>query len=423
MRPYQTLSILIALLCFSIFVSAQANLETLYKNHQFFELRDELKTKTDDKSGKILFYRGAIANKFNRPLDSIKILQQFLKTANKQNDAKTMADAYEILMDDYIKTYQYARAVETIKTVLTDFKTVLEPEEIKDYDNVQKLYNSIAKVAPQTILFEGDTQIQATRDKANLLNIPVEINAQKINFVFDTGANISTITVSTAKRMNLTIIESDFDVGSSTKELVKSKLAVAPVMKIGNITVHNAVFLVFEDSALAFPQINYQIEGIIGFPIIEAMRRITITKQNVFTVPRRSEKQAAIQNLCLDGLLPVIQGMYNNRKMAFVFDTGAVTSTLHPPFFEMQKEEITKTYKPQKTKIGGAGGSQEIDSYLLKDVSIDFSGKRAAFPQIRLLTEAANDQMRDFYGNLGQDLIKQFDKMTINFEAMSVVFE
>ncbi|MGI8555727.1 MAG: retropepsin-like aspartic protease family protein [Pyrinomonadaceae bacterium] len=423
MKRNSIFSLPILLLFFLISASAQSNLDVLYRNHRYFELRDEIKKIKGDTSPSILFYRGAVANKFNQPQTSIALLQEFLKTVKSEANAKTIADAYGILSDDYIKTYQYANAADTLKTLANDFKTVLAPDEIKDHDNDYKLYNAIRNVPPQTVSFGGDTQIQGIRDAAKLLNLPVEANGQQMNFIFDTGANLSTMSVSTANKLGLKTIEADFDVGSTTTARVKSKLAVLPTLKIGNMTIHNAVFLVFEDSALFFQRINFQINAIIGFPIIEAMRQITLTRQDVMTIPAHPQKKISVQNLCLDGLSPLVQGTYNNEKMIFIFDTGAQTSNFYPPFFQSQKEQITKNYQLQKTGVGGVGGSQQVDSYVLKDISIEIGGKIAHFPKINLIAEVFNDQAKNYYGNLGQDLIKQFDKMTLDFEAMNITFE
>jgi len=41
----------------------------------------------------------------------------------------------------------------------------------------------------------------------------------------------------------------------------------------------------------------------------------------------------------------------------------------------------------------------------------------------KLITEAINDDSREFYGNLGQDVIKQFDKMTLDLKNMQLIFQ
>ena len=47
----------------------------------------------------------------------------------------------------------------------------------------------------------------------------------------------------------------------------------------------NVVFLVLDDEDISFPQIEYYINGIIGFPVIEAMDEVRISKNN--TIFRR----------------------------------------------------------------------------------------------------------------------------------------
>lgn len=408
---------------FTLNAQPAKNLETLYQKRSYFVLRDELAKQVNDSSNKILFYRGAVANKFNQPLESVALLKQYLQGANAKTESKTIAEAYKILADSYIKSYQYANAAASLKIVLSKYKIYYGKVELKDIESDFQIYKSVSKVVPQTASLNGDTEIQASRDKANLLNIPVEISNQRMDFVFDTGANQSTLTVSTAKKLGLSLIESNFDVGTSSNIRVKSELAVAPTLRIGNAEFHNVIFLVIPDSALSFPKANYQINGIVGFPVIEAMRQITITKNDKLIVPANPSTKKTVQNLCLDGLTPMIEGSYKGERMFFEFDTGAVTSTLYAPFFQTRRREILAKYKPQKMGVGGAGGVQRVLEYKLKNESFEFAGKTVVFPEIDLVPKSINEDSRYFYGSVGQDLIKQFDHMTIDFAAMSIVFE
>jgi hypothetical protein len=96
---------------------------------------------------------------------------------------------------------------------------------------------------------------------------------------------------------------------------------------------------------------------------------------------------------------------------------------LYPPFFKAYEEEIKATGISQPEEIVGAGGSKEVPAYRVQNIIMTFSGKEARFPTVKVLTEETLDNSRYFYGNLGRDLIQQFEKMTLNFESMSIIFE
>lgn len=398
-------------------VFAQKGLDALYKSKQYFDLRDELAKHSRRKSAKLLFYRGVIANRFNQNANAIKFLRQYIASSDTDN----LAEAYEELADSYTKTYQYRQAAETYKILTERFKDRISPEKIADHKNSYGLWNSLKDIAPQSTSITRDLRLQAKRDKADLLNLPVTINGQKMDLVFDTGANLPVITASTAKRLGLKIIESSVSVGSSTDSHVNSKLAVADV-KIGDAVIKNAVFLVFDDRLLYFPQITYQINGIIGFPIIESLGNFTVTQKNEFIVNLKPANSKAGQNLCLDGLLPLVAGFYHGRRMTFSLDSGADRSMFYQSFFKADEQNIKKLAKPQKIKLGGAGGTQEVNGFIF-DLDINIANKKARFENASVASEVSNENSKYLYGNLGQDLIKQFAKMTMNFKTMQIIFE
>jgi len=348
-------------------------------------------------------------------------LQKYLKKADKNSAHR--ADAYEILADNYTKEFRYGQAADTYKFLLDNFRQTLDAQRVKGYENVFGLWNALRQTSPQTVEFKGDSNIHGTRDAAKLLNIPVEIGAIKDNFVFDTGAGLSTMTVSTARKFGLQIIEADVSVGSATDISVKSKLAVAPVLKIGGATLRNVVFLVLEDKAMSFPQINYQIHGIIGFPVIRSLGKVSIGADNQVSIMAKSAKTKTEPNLALQGLTPIVAGFHRDKRLIFVFDTGAVSSDLYPPFFRSNEAEITSNRTPQKVKVGGAGGFKEMTAYRLPEVQLNIGGKTVRLTNARIFNEQSNENSRYYYGNLGQDLIKQFDKMTLDFRAMQITFQ
>ena len=400
-------------------VSAQVSLENLYRGRQYFDLRDALAKRSKENSPALLFYRGIVANRFNQLRKSDEFLQKYLDG----NEAAHQQDAYETLADNYTRTFDYGKAADVYKLVLDRFKDKIDAEKKKDYENSFGLWDSLRNSPKQEVTFNNDLSVQGTRDKADLLNLPVEISGQKMDFVFDTGANLSTMTVSTAKKLGLKIIESSVSVNSSSDIKVNSKLAVVPSLKLGSATFRNVVFLVFDDKSLFFPQINYQINGIIGFPVMESLGNITITRKDAVSAKARIEEIEGEPNMCLEELKPLVAGIINNRKLIFTFDSGAVTSTFYPKFFEANRRQILRLAKPKKIKLGGAGGFKEVNAYFLNDLNLTIAGKTAKFAEAEIITEAVNDESRNFYGNLGQDLIKQFERMTLDFRAMKLIFE
>jgi hypothetical protein len=418
MRKVKTSFAAILLLAVPAVVFGQHTLESLLKDRQYFELRRAVgaeRTATPES----LFYRAVVANRFNRLDESIELMDRYLREPKPTNARQ----AYEIQADNYLKTFQYGKAADTYQLLLDKFGRSVSQEERDGYANSRGLWNALRSIPRQSVAIDGEVKVQGTRDQANLLNVPVEIGGQKANFVFDTGANLSTITASTAAKLGLKIIDTGVSVGSSSDIKVDSKLAVAPEMKLGAAIVRNVVFLVLEDKSLFFPQIKYQIHGIVGFPVMEAIGRVTIARNNEVTLSTRRVESIVDPNLCLEDLKPLVQATVNGQDQIYAFDTGAVTTTFYPPFLEANRQSIVTQAKLEKMQMGGAGGAKQVSIYSLPKLQMTIAGKTAQFTKVKVLTEPVNDESRNFYGNLGQDLIKQFERMTLDFRAMRLEFE
>ena len=100
------------------------------------------------------------------------------------------------------------------------------------------------------------------------------------------------------------IIPVDIKVGTITGDKLLAKLAVCSKLTMGNIDLFNVVFLVLPDEALSFPQINYQINGILGFPLIESLKEIRITQDGHFIVPLVAQTTSKSSNMAMNGLTP-----------------------------------------------------------------------------------------------------------------------
>ncbi|MGE5399099.1 MAG: pepsin/retropepsin-like aspartic protease family protein, partial [Ignavibacteriales bacterium] len=365
---------------------------------------------------------GAVSNKFNQLEKSIDYIKKYIDKTGNNSSAEYMTESYDILADNYVKSYQYRKAAESYQIILDRFTSYLDEAKVEDIRNSVKLWKAFSEVPPQSVRLNGDTKIKTEKDKVGLTNIPVEINGNKLGFIFDTGAGISSITKSYANMLHFRIVDDSIAVNAFTGNVVYASLGIAPAVKIGNAVIENSVFLVFNDSDLSVPSLNYQCRGIIGFPVIESLGEVTLTRTDSLIIPERAGRHL-LQNMCLAGLSPIILGEFNGRKLSFNLDTGAKNSVLYQPFFQNFEQSIKENSEMQTRELAGAGGSKKLTVYRLKNFSINISGRSAGLEQVTVLTEPLDENNRYFYGNLGQDIIGQFNRMTLNFETMSLILE
>src|SRR5438270_12536001 len=101
------------------------------------------------------------------------------------------------------------------------------------------------------------------------MEIPVRNEAGAFSGVFDTRANISTITQTCAKKLGLRLLSVSYNEGSGATGIqFKTGLGVADSLYIGDLLVRNVVFQVMPDSILYIAPVKFQLNMIIGFPVI-----------------------------------------------------------------------------------------------------------------------------------------------------------
>ena len=396
----------------------QTSLATLYREKQFFLLRDELAERTSEHSPSHTFYRGVIANRFNKLRESNELIRAYLMT----NDLSHQREAHETLADNYVRMYEYGKAADEYALLIEQFGKTVDRKQLDDYLNSEGMFGALRSTQRQELKSDGELRLHGTRDAVGMLNLPVEINGRQEDFVFDTGAELSVVTESTAKKVGLKIIDMKYSVSTSTDISIESKLAVASAMKLGNAIVKNVVFLVLEDKALYFPPVKYQIKGIVGFPVMEAFGSVTISRDDEVTAGNRLSSNDSRSNMFLEGLKPVVEAEVFGKTMGFTFDTGGVTSTFYPKFLKANRTYIVRHSKLQRRKAGGAGGMKSVMAYMLKNLEMTISGQTIKLRVAEIYPKPLNEESRIFYGNLGQDVIKQFATMTLDFQSMKLIF-
>lgn len=412
--------LLFGCLCFFMVSCGQQDNKTfleiyaLIEKSNYFEARELLDLQKQNLSSRQKLFIGAILdNAFNRNVNSQKKTDRLLAKTRLLPDS-LLSRLYAIREDNAIKMYQYRQAAMADSVRLSDFGHILTETEKKDIQNNMTLWSALSHVSPQEVIIEGETVLELHKDMVGLDNIPVLAGGDTLDFIFDTGANLSTLCMSVAEKMGMDIIPTEIQVGSITGEKVPARLAVCDQMSIGNAQLKNVVFLVFPDDQLSFPQIGYKMSGILGYPVMEAFGEIQITREGTMIIPEEYSAFPGPSNMAMDGLTPLICLEGN----PYTFDTGADHTMFYAAYYQDHREEI---YKTEKIQFGGAGGIREFDGFVI-DKTFNISGKEITVEGIHLIKEKIKES-ETVYGNIGQDLMGQFSKMILNFDQMFILFE
>jgi predicted aspartyl protease len=406
----------------TLYAADTNRLDSLLNRRHFFELKRELESSSYASlpAYRRLYYQAFLHNFFHDLTTSNEEIALLLEKHKKQLTDNQIGNLLIKKIDNHVKLYQYQDAHLTTQLMLRKYKHALTSEERDDARNSDIIWKGLQHVPPQTTTISSETQIAYRRDLAGLMNIPVTFADSTYYFVFDTGANLSVITESYARKSNLRMLNVKFKVRAITGLQVHAGLAIADELKLGNISVKNAVFMVFPDSALSFGRGVYTIKGIIGFPVIEQLQEIRINK-NFMTIPQTAVDRN-IRNFGVDELLPVITVAYNTDTLAFTFDTGAQFTFLNEPFYRKYKKLIDTAGKSLDMQIGGAGGTTRTKAFRLPKIEINVAGQPAVIKDVSVKTTSSTPKDKLYFGNFGQDIMNQFKEMIINFRYMYVDF-
>lgn len=395
-------------------------LDLLIKNKSYFKVNSFYKKnkKFIDKDSR-KYYEAYLYNIFIKPDKSNSILNEIIK--DETNDS-LKCELYKIKLLNHVNLFEYSEAANCSRLIINKYTRYIDSTELNDYNNEIKIWNTLKVVPKQKIYKNKDCYLPIKKDKVGLSTINVNCTKYKEDFIFDTGANFSTISKSIAEKFNMRILDTDFMVTSSTGNKVSSKLAIADSLYLGSILVKNVVFLVFEDKYLSFPQADYYIKGIIGFPVIKAMQEIQLIGSDKIFIPKNPNTYE-LNNFALDGFTPSIAVLYNSDTLNFHFDTGADHTSLYQKFYYKYKNYIEKNYPQTKFNTGGVGGIVSFDGYNVKTIPLKIGSQKATLHNIELHKSHIGLRDEYFHGNLGNDFIKKFNKTIISFKHNSIVFK
>lgn len=386
-----------------------SQLKDLKDRHQF----NKMDSLNDAQKGKdYFFYKAVYANVTNHPKESLEALN------HKQNKhLKNTFDYVRLVNDNAVKSFNYQLANQTSIQLITTYKNHLSTEDLADEINNQRIWEVLSNIPKQTLSNFTTSLFPTKKDIAGLITMEVKKDKLSSDFVFDTGAGISCITETEAQKFGLKILpDNQIEVMSFTGHKNKVRIGVAESFTLGEITINNAVFLVYPDEAFSFAGGKYKINGIIGFPIAKELGTITL-EENLITATKNQSTYSGTKNFFVDQLRPIVVFEFQNKKLPANFDSGATSSLFTRKFYETFKTYIDQNGKLDLSNNAGAGGQiAENKISILSNQKIKIGNTPILFPELHIDIENYGVYGENNFANIGQDVLRQFKKVTLSFD-------
>jgi predicted aspartyl protease len=278
----------------------------------------------------------------------------------------------------------------------------------------------LSGTSPQTISWQGPVKLKTSNNQIGSRVAEIVINGVRGPWLLDTGANQSVVSRTFAKRLGVMPLQGVASVGSGlTGREASIRAAVLPTMQVGGAALTNVVLLVIDDENLRIgsgPE-AYQIDAILGYPILKALGVVTFTRDE-FLAGDAGEPSSRGVRMYMRGLTPAIECEVEGRPLLFTFDTGASSTDLSVRYYELFHQQAA-SWKKHTFESGGAGGSIQQDAYIQSRVVMKVGTSAVTLKDVSILPVRTNAGIDLLFGNLGQDFVDSFDSFSLNFSAMT----
>lgn len=395
---------------------------TYYKEKNFFKLDNLMSTIKFDKSNPdLVLYQATLDNVFNKPEESNRSINILLKEYPKYFNDTIIKELYYMRSANAYRLQDYKSAYYDDSTIVSQYGHVCDSSEIETRKDDISIFRSMMDAPKMEIRMPENSMIPIKRDIAGLQNVPVTLQKDSVDFVFDTGAEFSVIMESVAKKYGVKMLEGNVWTGTSTSKKVHGYMGLLNI-KLGTIELKNVAFLVLPDSLLTFANGQYVIKGIIGFPVMYAFNGFTI-KDNEFLMVSQKPQEPTDKNFAIDGQYIIIRVTAHNDTLPFIFDSGNQTTVLSASFFNKYKSEIVGKCTKEEVETGGAGGMEKTEAYILDSLAISAGNSHYTLDSLRIYPkDLSGYDFKYVYGNFGQNYINKFSEMRINFTSMNIEF-
>ena len=382
-----------------------ADWKGLVKREDWFGLRDAASVQPAPS-----FYAGAIAAAFDRGADATRILETVIAGSPASHEADM---ARERLIDVHFRSGHYRSALDELKLLLD------RHPRVRSLLEARSLFTALAQQGDMEVVARAPAPASWHIEEGNMF-VPVVVNGVSGDYLLDTGANTSVLSVTEAQRLGLKLQ------GQGTgKDYAGNNLAfqaaIAPELRFGPIVLHNVPFGVVADKQEPFVHLPAGKRGVLGISILLAVQTWRWSKDGTIEMGFASAGYVkGRENLAFDGSTPLLLAAFAHTLLAFHLDTGATHTDLWPAFARRYPAMLSRG---GKSRIAGVGGSREVSAAKLGTFDLLIDGHQLQLHDVRVLLKPPGSGSRPYYGNLGIDLFEHAQRVTIDFTAMRMTVE
>lgn len=410
----EVLELVVLVLCAALlccvafwFFWRRSELSRRSKAHQLFLLRDALR----GRSGAFDFYVGQVACAFNKTAACEEKFKKILIVKPKSAVARRI---HHILAAAALREGRYGRVLHEVDALLA-----IDPKSI-DANAARPLIEVLSHFPDQAVQAGAVGRALVQMDDGR---VPLLINGKPASYLFDSGANLSVLSESEALRLGMEIQQFRSDEASRdiNGNRVPFRITVAKTLALGDIQLSNVAFLVADDEQQPFADMRAGQRGLLGLPVLQAFGSVTWTRDGVFQADRSPVSANLFEaNICFDNLDLITQARFEHHVLSFVLDTGAEKSDLWPKFAKVARPLIRQSGNHGHHTITGMGGAEKFEITSIPKVVLQLGGESVALQPAHILKARQKSNRKWFYGLLGIDVLRQAQRVTIDFRTMTL---
>jgi len=402
-------------------------LSTLLADHQILEVERLVEDSDAAPDGKTQaklspqqsqLYRGVIANRENKPQQSIHLLEPLV--AQMQSSAPEEKLLRRTLAEDYLRAGDWKKAAQAFQDYETRLGPTLTQDEQDEIELPLKLLPLVDSYPAMTVEPGEAFTLPYNRDALGLTDVPVFVDAASHDWMLDPTAPFNLICRSTVREVGLKLSDETATVRTITGQPIVVHATLIPRFTIGTVTFRNMIAFVFDDADYAFPRSGYQVRGVLGYPAVSALGSLTVTFNAKIEVQpgENGERLTDGARFFLDGDRVLVGlGKLGDERM-FVLDAAGQQTYLSSRYYAEHANEF-ENQKMQLLSVPGAQGKPPAPAYVADAVNLLVGNAPVSFHNMQVLAQPLGSAaVDDTYGTLGMDALDELKSYTFDYRTM-----